>query len=133
MALRVTPGIEIELPDTSDQPQTQTRPQRSDGWFTRIQYRVKLAMSGDDEELLVVNNTAISWRVYHNYHLLGIIDPGEDQVFRLQKRGQLKVCPSLESDAVEYLVLDLNGLIAGAEIYRRHIGQELETYEMRSA
>ena len=57
----------------------------------------------------------------------------EDQVFHLQKRGQLKVCPSQESDAVEYLVLDLNELLAGAEIYRRHIGQELETYEMRSA
>lgn len=131
MAVKITPAI--ELPDTFDQPQTQTKPQRSDGWFTRTRNRVKLAMSGDDEELLVVNTTAISWRVYHNYHLLGIIDPGEEQEFRLQRRGQLKVCPGLESDATEYLVLDLNGRLDRVEIYRRHMGKELETYEMRAA
>ncbi len=131
MAVKLIP--EIELPDTPDHAHTQIKPQRSDGWFTRTRHRVKLAMSGDDEELIVVNNTAISWRVYHNYHLLGIIDPGEEQVFRLQKRGQLKVCPSLASDAVEYLVLDLKGWLAGVEIYLRRIGQDLETYEMRAA
>ncbi|MEO7020544.1 MAG: hypothetical protein ABI234_10375 [Ktedonobacteraceae bacterium] len=131
MATRMTP--EIELPDTLDQPQTQTKPQRSDDWFTRTRHRVKLAMSGDDEELLVVNNTLISWYVYHNFHKLGIIDPGEALIFYVQTRGKLSVRPSLESDAVEYLVLDLNTHIASAEIYLRHIGQELETYEMRAA
>lgn len=118
-----------------DEPPTQTRPARknSDGWFTRVQRRVKLAMSGDDEELQVENCTAIAWHVYHKFHLLGIVDPGETRLFRLQKRGSLNARPSHESDATEYLVLDLNAQVQCIEIYRRSVGQTLDIYDMRAA
>lgn len=127
MAIKIAPELEP--------PPTQTKPerQRSDGWFTRIQRRVKLAMAGDDEELLVVNNTAISWYVYHKFHHLGILDPGETVLFRLRKRGNLNARPNLGSDAVEYLVLDLNSEIQRVEIYRRSMGKELDVYDMRAA
>lgn len=127
MAIKIAPELEP--------PPTQTRPERrhSDGWFTRIQRRVKLAMSGDDEELLIINNTAISWHVYHKTHLLGIIDPGETRLFLLHKRGMLNVRPSQQSDAVEYLVLDLNSRIERVEIYRRRMAQEMDVYDMRAA
>lgn len=127
MAIKIAPELEP--------PPTQTKPerQRSDGWFTRIQRRVKLAMSGDDEELLVVNHTAISWHVYHKFHQLGIIDPGETVLFHLRKRGNLNARPNLGSDAVEYLVLDLNSEIQRVEIYRRSMGKELDVYDMRAA
>ena len=127
MAIKITPELEP--------PPTQTKPERrrSDGWFTRIQRRVKLAMSGDDEELLVVNSTSISWHVYHKFRLLGIIDAGEIYTFHLQKRGNLNVRPSQESDVTDYLVLDLNSRIQRVEIYRRSIGPSMDVYEMRAA
>lgn len=127
MAIKISPEL--------DSPPTQTKPERqhSDGWFTRIQRRVRLAMSGDDEELLVENHTAIPWHVYHKFHLLGIADPGETLLFRLQKRGNLNARPSQESDATEYLVLDLNSQIQRVLIYRRSIGEALDVYDMRAA
>lgn len=127
MAIKITP--ELEPPPTQTQPERR----RSDGWFTRIQRRVKLAMSGDEEELLVVNSTSLSWHVYHKFHLLGIIDAGETRSFRLQKRGNLSVRPSQESDATEYLVLDLTSRIQRVEIYRRSIGPSMDVYDMRAA
>ena len=127
MAIKIAPELEP--------PPTQTKPerQRSDGWFTRIQRRVKLALAGDDEELLIANNTAIPWYVYHKFHQLGILDPGETVLFRLRKRGNLNARPNLESDAVEYLVLDLNSAIQRVEIYRRSMGKEVDVYDMRAA
>ena len=127
MAIKITPELEPPL--------TQTKPERreSDGWFTRVQRRIKLAMEGDDEELLVMNVTAIPWHIYHKFHLLGIVDPGETLLFRLHKRGNLNARPSQESDATEYLVLDLNARVQRVEIYRRSMGQALDVYDMRAA
>lgn len=117
------------------EPSTQTKPQRqdSDGWFTRIKRRVKLAMEGDDEDLLVENTTAISWYIYHKYHLLGILDPWEIHTFRLRKSGNLNARPNQAGDATEYLVVDLDSSVQRVEIYRRKIGQELDVYDMRAA
>jgi hypothetical protein len=133
MAIKTIP--EIEKPDAPDLPRTQTRPQRSDGWFTQLRRRVKLAMKGDEEELFLTNLTPISWRVYRDYHMLGIVDAGETRLFRLRKRGKLNVCPVQEqaSDAVDYLILDLNSHVMRVEIYRRQMGPEVSVYEMRAA
>lgn len=127
MAIKMVPELE-PLPV-----RTEPQQRRSGGWFTRIQRRVKLAMAGDDETLLVVNNTAISWYVYHKFHQLGVLDPGERVVFSLRKRGNLNARPGMESDAVEYLVLDLNARIQRVEIYRRSMGKDLDMYEMRAS
>ena len=131
MAIKYRP--EVEIPDAPDTPPLQTKPQRSGGWFTRLQRRVKLAMGGDDEELLVENNTQVSWRVYHDYHQLGIIDAGESRVFRLQKRGNFSVRPTTDGDDVEYLVLSLTLRVHRVSIYRKHIGKDLEVYDLRAA
>ena len=122
-------------PAKPEVPPTQTRPQRrdSDGWFTRVQRLVKLAMGGDDEELFIDNTTSVSWHIYHTYHLLGILDPGEAHLFRLRKRGNLNARPTLESDESEYLVVELNSRIQRVEIYRRQMGQDVEIYDMRAA
>lgn len=116
-------------------PPTQTKPQRqaSGGWFTRVQHRIKLALGGSDEELLVANTTAVPWHIYHKYRLLGIIDPWETHTFRLRKSGNLNARPDLESDAVEYLVVDLNARVQRVEIYRRQIGPVVDVYDMRAA
>lgn len=131
MARKYSP--EVEIPDAPDVPPLQTSPQRSGGWFTRIQRRIKLAMGGDDEELLVKNTTQVSWRVYHNYHQLGIIDAGESRIFRLQKRGNFSVRPTADGDDVEYLVLSLSASIHRVSIYRRRVKEGLEVYDMRAA
>jgi hypothetical protein len=114
-------------------PPLKTSPKRSGGWFRRLQRRIGLALSGDDEELILENRTAISWRVYHNYHWLGIIDAGESQAFRLDKRGSLSVRPSEEEDEVEYLVLPLDLRMHRVRIYRRHLAKEVEVYDLRVA
>lgn len=90
-------------------------------------------MEGDDEELEVANATAVSWHVYHKYRLLGILDPWETRTFRLRKSGNLNARPRQESDASEYLVIDLNGRVQRVEIYCRQMGQELDIYDMRAA
>src|SRR6516225_9220281 len=77
---------EIEEPDA---PPRETKVRRSGGWFTHIWHSIALALAGSDEELLLENRTQVSWRVYHEYHLLGSIDAGEYQIFRLHKRGTL--------------------------------------------
>jgi len=114
-------------------PPLKTLPERSGGWFRRLQRRIGLALAGDDEELIVENKTAIPWHVYHNYHWLGIIDAGESQAFRFDKRGSLSVRPSEEGDEVEYLLLPLDLRVHRVRIYRRHLAKEVEVYDLRIA
>lgn len=123
----------IETIPDEETPPTRTSPRRSGGWFRRLWQRVRLAMAGDDDELMLENRTGISWRVYHDYHHLGIIDAGEYQVYRLARRGSLNVCPVVEGDEVEYLVLSLNERIRFVHIYRRQMGETMEIYDMRVA
>ncbi|HLZ56581.1 MAG TPA: hypothetical protein VKR06_06510 [Ktedonosporobacter sp.] len=125
MAIKTFPDI--------DAPPLKTAPQRSDGWFRRLQRRIKLAFAGDNEHLLVANKTVLSWRIYHNYHLLGIIDPDEQHTFQLTKHGSLNVRPATEEDGVDYLMLPLNERINRVQIYRRQLGKEVEVYDMRVA
>ncbi|HEX6482022.1 MAG TPA: hypothetical protein VF043_24525 [Ktedonobacteraceae bacterium] len=120
----------VERPEA---PPLETKLQRSGGWFTRLQQRVRLALNGNDEELRVENKTDVSWRVYHDYHLLGIIDAGENRTFRLQKHGNLNVRPVAQGDEVEYLVLPLNVRVKHVKIYRRQMAEDLEVYDMRVA
>jgi hypothetical protein len=123
----------IKSPYKVESPPLETSPKRSGGWLRRLQRRVKLAFAGDDEELLVENKTTVSWRIYHDYHQLGIIDASERLSFHLEKHGSLSVRPCEEGENVEYLVLPLSQRVHRVQIYRRHIGKELEVYEMRSA
>ncbi len=125
MAIETIPEVET--------PPTRTGPKRSGGWFRRVQQRIRLAMAGDDDELMLENRTEISWRVYQDYHQPGIIGAGEYQVYRLAKRGSLHVRPLVEGDEVEYLVLSLNEHIRFVHIYRRKMGKEIEVYDMREA
>src|SRR6266852_1759862 len=107
MSIKYAP--EVEQPDV---PPLETKPQRSGGWFTRLQRRVKYALGGDDEALIIENKTEISWRIYHNYHWLGIIDARERQVFQLHKHGSLSVRPTSTTLLVSARAkgLDLVGL-----------------------
>jgi len=126
MAIKIPP--EIERPETLP---TKTLPRRSGGWFRRLQQRIKLALAGDDEELMVENKTTVQWLVYHNYHRLGIIDAGELLVLHVYKHGSLSVRPWKESDEVEYLVIPLNFDVNHVYIYRRHMSEDVEVYDMR--
>ena len=119
-------------PDTGVPP-LETRPQRSGGWFRRLQNRVKLAMAGNDDELLIENRTQVAWRVYHDYHLLGILDAGESHLYRLHKHGSLNARPYAKEGEVEYLVLPLTMRVHRVSIYRRHLGQAVEVYDLRVA
>lgn len=125
MAIQTKPEVEQPTPETS--------PRRSGGWFRRLQHRIRLAMRGDDEELMLENSTNVPWRVYHDYHQLGIIDAGEYQLYRLNKRGSLNVRPLAEGDEVEYLVLSLNEHVRFVRIYRRRLEKDVEIYDMRAA
>jgi hypothetical protein len=97
----------IEVAPQLDPPPTQARPQRQGaaGWFTRLRRRVKLAMAGENEKLLVTNTTPVSWHIYHKFHLLGILDSGETRLFRLRKTGSLNARPTAQSEESEYLVI----------------------------
>ena len=124
-----------EVPEIAepDAPPLETKVQRSGGWFTRLGHRIRLALAGSDEELLLENRTQVSWRVYHDYHLLGIIDAGEDLIFRLHKHGSLHVRSCAEKEQVEYLVLPLRVQVRRVYIDRRRLNSEIEVYDMRAA
>jgi hypothetical protein len=128
MAVKTSPEIERE-----DVPPLETSPRRSGGWLRRLRQRVRLALAGDDEELVLHNKTGIAWRAYHDYHQLGIIDGGERRVFHLIKHGSLSVRPSEEGEDVEYLVLPLDVGVHHVQIYRRRLGKEIEVYDMCAA
>ena len=118
--------------ETSDAPPLQTSPQRSGGWFTRLMHRVKLAMAGDDEALIVENKTNIPWKVYHNYHQLGIIDATEEHTYHLVKRGSLNVRP-VDGEQVDYIVRSLDNHVHRVRIYRRSLNKDVEVYDLRVA
>jgi hypothetical protein len=129
MAITYPPEVEEVTPLT-----TETKPQRRlGGWSLRPHPRVALNLGSDDELLMLENRTEIPWVVYHKYHQLGIIDPGELLVFHLCKHGSLQVRPCAKDDTVEYLVLSLNYYVNQVYIYRRRMSKELEVYDMRAA
>lgn len=111
---------------------TKTLPERrAGGWSIYPDPRIDLGLGSDDELLLLENKTGVAWMVYHNFHRLGIIDPGEVLVFHLVKHGSLSVRPVAEGDAVEYLVLSLNFYVNYVHIYRRQMGEKMEIYDMQ--
>lgn len=114
-------------------PPLKTSPRRSGGWFTRVVRRVKLAFAGDDEALLVENVTRVSWRIYHNYHQLGIIDAGENRSFRLTKHGSFSARPYEDEEGTEYLVISLDMRVQRVSICRRQMAKDIEVYDLRVA
>ncbi len=127
MAITYAPEIE-EL----DAPPTETLPQRhTGGWSLKPQPRIGLDLGSDDEMLLIENETSIPWLIYKDFHQLGIIDSGELLVFHICKHGSLNVRPMNSQDTVEYLVLSLDYYVNRVLIYKRHMGQEVEIYDMR--
>lgn len=128
MTITYAPEVE-EL----DVPSTETKTERlSGGWSLKPQPRIGLDMGSDDDMLLLENKTEIPWVVYHNFHQLGIIDPGELLVFHLCKHGSLNARPVGNDDTVEYLVLSLNYYVNQIYIYRRQMSKDLEVYDMQS-
>ncbi|MBV9256472.1 MAG: hypothetical protein JO215_00480 [Ktedonobacteraceae bacterium] len=123
----------IKLDDPEVKPELKTSPRRWGDWFRQLQRRIKLALAGDDDELVLENKTDVSWRVYHDYHQLGIIDSGEQRTFKLVKHGSLRARPYVEDENTEYLVLPLNQRVHRIFIYRRQMGQSVEIYDMRVA
>ncbi len=120
-----------DIDETSTLP-TETLPERrAGGWSIYPDPRIDLGLGSDDELLLLENKTHVAWMVYHNFHRLGIIDPGEVLVFHLVKHGSLSARPVAEGDAVEYLVLSLNFYVNYVHIYRRQMGEKVEIYDMR--
>jgi len=89
-------------------------------------------MAGDDDTLRVDNSTSIAWKIYHNYHLLGIIDPREQRDFQLTKHGSLNVRPTGDEE-VEYLMVPLNQHVHRVRIYKRRLDKTIEGYDLRAA
>ncbi len=127
LLMAIKSPTEVERPGA---PELETSPQRSGDWFRWLRKRIKLAFAGDDEELELANRTEISWRVYHNYHQLGILDAGEHRSFHLSKHGSLSACPCTEGDEVEYLLLPLNVRVHRVRIYRKRMAKDVEVYDM---
>lgn len=131
MHLGVTCTPDVEETDTLP---TRTLPERrAGGWSIYPDPRIDLGLGSDDELLLLENKTSVSWMVYHNFHRLGIIDPGEVLVFHLVKHGSLSARPVAEGDVVEYLVLSLDFYVNYVHIYRRQMGETVEIYDMHIA
>ncbi len=128
MAAICAPAIEQSSPLP-----TETLPQRrAGGWSLHPQPRVGLNLGSDDELLLLENKTDLPWVVYHKFHQLGVIDPGELLAFHLYKHGTLQARPCASQDSVEYLVLSLHYNTYQVSIYRRRLSDDVEVFDMRA-
>ncbi len=114
------------------QPDTDVQTSSKGGWLRGLRNLVKLAFGSRDDELILENKTKIAWRVYHDYHMLGIIDPNEKQKLKIEKRGTLNVRP-MEGEEVEYLVLSLDSGVHRVRIYQRRMAKNVEVYDMHAA
>jgi hypothetical protein len=127
MAITYAPEVEeIEAPPTKTLPE-----RRAGGWSIQPQPRIGLGLGSDDELLMLENRTTFLWVVYHNYHCLGMIDPGELLILHLYKHGSLSARPWMQDDASEYLLLPLNFDVTYVYIYQRQMSKEVEVYDMR--
>ncbi|MBA2682134.1 MAG: hypothetical protein H0U76_27545 [Ktedonobacteraceae bacterium] len=102
------------------------------GWIRVLRNLVRLGF-GSDDALVLENKTKIAWRVYHDYHMLVIIDPRERQTLKIEKRGTLNVRPVEDGEEIEYLVLSLDSRVHRISIYQRRMAANLEVYDMRAA
>jgi len=100
------------------------------GWLRGLRNLIKLGFGTRDDELILENKTKIAWRIYHDYHMLGIIDPNEKQRLKIEKHGTLNVRP-MDGEGVEYLVLTLDKNVRRVRIYQRRA--DVEVYDMRAA
>jgi hypothetical protein len=123
------PITSVSEAEPAEELSTQPETRRSGGRLGRFLNRIKLGLGGNNEDLVLQNKTEIAWRIYHDYHQLGIVDKHEQRTFRLVKRGTLNVRP-LEGDNVEYLVLSLSDAVHYVRIYQRRYSNDVEVYEM---
>ena len=134
--MAVVTAPETERIEEVDAPPTETQTLRErGGWSLRPQPRVGLDLGSDEDLLIIENLTNMRWNIYHNFHNLGIIDVDEMLVFHIYKHGSLDARPykPTTGDAVEYLMLPLNYDVNYVQIYRRHLGQDVEVFDMRVA
>lgn len=125
MAITYVPTVDLP---------TETQPKRQHGgWTPRPHPRIALGLGSDDELFLLQNETNVSWVVYHDFHQLGIIDPGELLAFHLWKHGTLSIRPCATRDSVEYILLKLNYDVDLVSIYKHAIAPGVEVYDMRIA
>ncbi|HZU13278.1 MAG TPA: hypothetical protein VFB58_10605 [Chloroflexota bacterium] len=89
---------------------------------------VKTAVSAPtyNGELLVANRTDEPWLLWHNYHRLGRVEPGEERSVRLVRFGTFSA-RQLAEDA-DYLLLSLTPDLSGIEIV-----EEDDVYLLRRA
>ena len=134
MTVTCVPDVQpFVVPPIETIPPVETLPKRQGGgWMPDPEPRVGLDLGSDDELLLLENKTGVSWVIYHDFHQLGIVDPGEMLIFHLCKHGSLSARPCASNDSVEYLVLPLKYDINQVHIYRRKMAKDFEVYDMGS-
>jgi hypothetical protein len=79
---------------------------------------VKTAVSAPtyNGELLLANRTDHTWLVWHNYHGLGLLDPGDERHVRLARVGTISARKLVADADSEYLLLSLTPDLLGVEI-----------------
>lgn len=79
---------------------------------------VKTAVSAPtyDGEILIANRTGQTWLLWHNYHSLGLVDPGTERQVRVARVGTLSARVLAAPADSEYLLLALAPDLSGAEI-----------------
>lgn len=100
--------------DPVPEPRPDLQPNR---WRFRFPW-VKTAVSAPsyNGEILIANRTYETWLLWHNYHNLGLLDPGDTRLVRLVRAGTLSARQLVADVSSEYLLLSLSPDLAGAEI-----------------
>jgi hypothetical protein len=100
------------------EPVPQTAPQRQRAlWRFRFRWR-KTAVGAPvyNDELLIENLTGVAWRLWHGYHFLGTVAPGDSLPVRLTKSGLLSARQDQADPGTEYLLVQLTEASCGVQI-----------------
>ncbi len=114
--------VEPEAPT----PPTQTQTKRG---FLRFRFpwqKTKVGSGGDEEELLVVNETRAPWQLHLGYRALGVVDPGGQVTFLVVKKGMLtarQLAGDGFSRSADCLLVQITGRVQRVELRYRRLGE----------
>ncbi|MER3404087.1 MAG: hypothetical protein C4289_01990 [Chloroflexota bacterium] len=106
-------------------PLTRTQTKRG---FLRFRFpgpKTKVGNRGDEEELLVVNETRAPWQLHLGYRALGVVDPGSQVTFLVVKKGMLtarQLAGDGFSRSADCLAVQVTGRVQRVELRYRRLG-----------
>ena len=91
--------------------------------------RTAVSAPTDDEDLLVVNETEVSWTLALGYRQLGVLGPKEHRRYHVLKLGMLTARRNGAPTGEEYLMLHISPAVEAVRIVQ--LAKDLALFELQ--